>query len=153
MRTLAVDQSGATIQTNNATVDRTNFKASPDELFRVTLLAFSDVGVDPTIIDAQHKRIGNPGFIRTRTLGAVALSRYLECGTNMSGVKADNDRITLAVEANIEEDGTRDSAMRILVSATAKSMMGSSTAAVDCASTGKLEQALRNAVALRLAKR
>lgn len=153
MRILAVDQNGATIQTSTAGVERTNYSASPDELFRVTLLAFADIGVEPTVIDAQQKRIGNPGFIRTRTLGSVPLSRYLECGTNMSGVKADNDRITLVVESIIEADGTKDSAMRILVNASAKSMMGSSTAAVECASTGRLEQLLRNAVGLRLAKR
>lgn len=152
MRTLAVDRNG-TIQTNGADVERAPFSVSADELFRVTTLAFSDIGVNPTVLDAQQKRVGNPGFIITRKLGTVPLSKYLECGTNMSGVKADNDRITMVVDANIEADGTKASVLRILVSATAKSMMGSSTDAVECATTGKLERSLRNAIELRLAKR
>ncbi len=77
---------------------------------------------------------------------------HLECGSNMSGVKADNDRITLSVDATVEPDGAAASALQIRVAATAKSMMGSATEAVECASTGRLEQTLRAAIGLRLAK-
>ena len=59
-----------------------------------------------------------PGILPRSICFALLLGATISAGgcASPSGVKADNDRITMVVDANIEADGTQDSALRILVS-------------------------------------
>lgn len=150
-RTLAVTETGR-ITASATDADRTSFEATPDQVFAVLAASFADIGIEATVVDAKARRAGNPSLQLTRTLGKTPLSLYLECGTTLLGRRADNDRILLTMSATAAPAASGGTQLVTRVTATARSMSGSSSGSLDCGSTGRLERALQDAVTQRLAK-
>jgi hypothetical protein len=151
MRTLIVTDAGR-IQSTTDVSDRFGIKAPVDKAFDALTGAFRDVGVEPTQINGALHQVGNPGFQRTGKLGNTPLSAYFECGSDMTGLRANRDRITIALSATVLAVAGGTSEVRTQLTASSRNMMGSSTDAIACGSTGKLEQALRVATELRTVK-
>jgi hypothetical protein len=150
MRTLAVTDQGA-IQTTGSQSDRTTYDASAERVFSALVAALPEVGVEASLVDATQRSAGNPRFQRSRTLGKLPLSMYFNCGSGMTGPKADSDRLTITLMSSVDVVRAGTAQLRTSLTATAQSMSGASTGVVDCGSTGKLETALRDAVGRRLA--
>ena len=92
--------------------------------------------------DTVSKVVYNKRVIGVRRLAGQANSRWLRCGTGLTGQYADRWRVTLAYAVFVEQVSADTSRVGVALFATAKNPEGVSTSAVACASTGALEREL-----------
>lgn len=127
----------------------TTLSASPSAVWAILPLAFQDLGIALSTVDSTQLVMGNTGQRVRRELGDTRLSRYLNCGTSGMGLSiADRYDVRLTVFSSVRAAPT-GSSLLTQVSAAA-SQPGVAGGAVQCASTGALEDALGRAVQLRL---
>jgi hypothetical protein len=90
--------------------------------------------------DTISKVVYNKQSIVMRKLAGQPMSRWLRCGTGLTGEHANSWRITLAYAVFVEPVSTDSSRVGVAVFATARNPEGVSTSSVACASTGALER-------------
>lgn len=151
MRTLAVTDQGS-IQSPTDASDRFAIKASVDRTFKALTGAMRDLGIEPTRMDSAAHQVGNPGFQKTGKLGSSPLSLFFECGSDLTGQRANRDRVTIAINATVVAAAGGTSEVRTQLNASSRNMMGNSTDPIACGTTGRLENSLRVGTELRLAK-
>ena len=129
--------------------------AAPAAVYRVLPAAFTAVGMEPNAMIAAERRVALVDGRFRRRLGKERLSRYVACGTGMTGApNADEYEVRLTVNARVApvEGDTARSALATLVTAVARPAT-SSTDPITCSSTGVLETQLaaeaRRLVAVR----
>ena len=74
------------------------------------------------------------------------LSRYLECGSGLTGPFADRYRIEMLVRTTIVPAGTGGVRVESYVEASARNPEGSSNTGVACATTQRLEREIAQRV-------
>ena len=82
----------------------------------------------------------NKRLIASSRLAGQPMSRFLRCGTGLTGDHADLWRITLAYAVFVETVSADKSRVGVALFATARNTDGVSTSAVACGSTGVLER-------------
>lgn len=135
-----------TIQTRS-----TQIAANAKTLWGVLPGAYQDLALDLAVYDSALMVIGNPGLqVNRGRVGDTRVSRYLNCGTDpMGSALADRYNVRLSVVSRVREAGAGASVLETEVSGDAAQRAVSSVA-VSCASTGVLEEAVANAVKMRL---
>ena len=124
--------------------------ASTDAVWKALPAAYAGLGIDLMVIDRPSGTIGNRSFIRTRTLAGKRLSAYFECGSSMTGLRADEGRVTAASVTRVTAASDGETQLSTTVAGVVQTVEGSSAQSIPCASTGALEEAIRNAVARQL---
>ncbi|MGH7712834.1 MAG: hypothetical protein ACREOG_16205, partial [Gemmatimonadaceae bacterium] len=82
---------------------RIELPASRGEVFQVTAAAFEvELKIDTKVRDSTAGLVGNMELVKMRTLGRAPLSRYVSCGSGMTGPNADSYRIHLAIMAFVD---------------------------------------------------
>ena len=124
-------------------------KAPPADVWKALPAVYADLGLTggPAIGQQQTFAAVLPSV--RRQLNKVSLSRYLDCGTTPSGaLGADVHMVRLQVSSIVDPQptGTR---IRTQVLARATSVENSN-GAMECSSTGVLEQRLAQAIDARL---
>ncbi|MEJ2502146.1 MAG: hypothetical protein P8177_02345 [Gemmatimonadota bacterium] len=123
--------------------------ADLDDVWRHLPATYASIGVEPSelAIDAANRRVGIRNY-RTRTLADQRLSRFLYCGSSLGQPKIDNGygRVHLVTWLEREENGTR---VHTRLEGDARDTR-TSTAAVSCSSTGRLERIVTDHLAQRL---
>ncbi len=92
--------------------------------------------------DPRGYRAGNSHWITRGNIGSARMSTFLRCGIAPAGPLADSHRITMSVITELKAVSADTTAVLTQVTATASPVDGSSTAAVNCATTGSLEAAI-----------
>jgi hypothetical protein len=116
-----------------------------DSVWRALPGVFLELQVDPTTIDPKEHVISNTGFVVRRSMGGARLSRYLDCGGNISGAFADQLKITMSLTVQVVADSADVSTLRTQMTAygTQEAVTGNS---VICATTGALESRIAHMV-------
>lgn len=114
-------------------------RASVDEAWRALPGVFAAFGIVPQHLDSEQKILGNFEHVVRRTLAGEPLSRYLSCGSTMSGSIADSYDVRLSVASQLLPAEAGQSLVRTRVEATARSREGVSGSPVPCGTTGRLE--------------
>ena len=91
-----------------------------------------------------ERRIG-VGAWQPQRIAGERMSEWVRCGSGMTGRNADTHRVTLSVTSVVEPEGA-GSVITTRVDGTARSMSGTSTAPIRCASKGTLESFMVKAV-------
>jgi hypothetical protein len=104
------------------------------QVWRVLPLAYDSVGLVVTAMDAAVHLIDNGGVRLSRQLGGVPLSRYIDCGSVRTQLRA-NDSAATSVITEVQAMG-RPAAFSQDYS--------------RCSSTGKLESQLAAAILAKL---
>lgn len=111
----------------------------PELALRSLMRAYEALGVEVTLVDPKKLQIGNPALVVRRTLAGSPLSRFLNCGSGMTGLHADNDRVYLSVISAATATPT-GSLVETRVQAEAQDITaGASADRVPCETTGALE--------------
>ena len=123
--------------------------AKPEAVWRQLPAIYASLGIEPSelaVNDAGH-RVGVRNY-RTRELAEQRLSRFLYCGTSLGQPKIDSGygRVHLMTWLEAEGTGTR---VYTRLEGDARDAR-TSTAAVRCSSTGRLERVLTERLASRL---
>jgi hypothetical protein len=124
-------------------------KSPPADVWKALPAAYADLGLTGGPAIGQQQTFAAVLPTVRRQLNKVPLSRFLDCGTTAAGVSgADVHMVRLQVSSIVEPQpaGTR---VRTQVLARATSVENSN-GAMDCSSTGVLEQRLAQALDARL---
>jgi hypothetical protein len=150
MRTLTTTDAGS-IQTVTDVSERFAISAPVEKVFAALTPALRDVGIEPTTIDPAAHQVGNPGFQKTGKLGSASMTDYFDCGGDMTGLRASRDRMTISIMLTVTPAAAGSSDVRAQIRATSRNMMGTSSDAIQCGSSGRLEGAIKAATERHLA--
>ena len=150
-RILGVDnQSGEVLHTQSSTGPVASSIHAPFSAVWAALPdAYNSLEIELTVIDPPSGTIGNRSFIRTRSLGGKRLSAYFDCGSSMTGMRADEGRMVVSVVSRATAGADGQTSLATTVSGVVQTNEGASAQAIPCASSGALEETIRSAVARR----
>ena len=120
-----------------------------ENVWAVLPQVFEDLDVPLAVHDSDSKKIGNDGF-QPRRVGGSRLSQFLRCGTGMTATpNADRYQVTMSLTTRLSEADDGGTTIVTVVWATAKPRdVGGN--AVNCASTGELENRISEMVTEKL---
>jgi hypothetical protein len=155
---LAVNAGGLSAQFARARVWPPGFPAqvaldtmvAPQELdapygkvFAAVVAAFDDMKIPLDTRDSASGMVGNLTLKRSGNLAGAQMSRWLNCGSGITGPNADNWRTYVSVVALLDRVTTTNrTQIRVAMIAGAQDMQGASKEAVTCSSTGGIESQL-----------
>jgi uncharacterized protein YndB with AHSA1/START domain len=130
---------GGTVRiTREEYVARTDLEMPVERVFAALSEAYQRVGLPSPELDPAAHVAAVEGFAVTRRLQGVPLSRYLECGSGITGAYADTHRVRLYVNTALEPAGAEQTIVRTRVEATA-APTGGGGGTRTCSSMGALE--------------
>lgn len=108
-----------------------------------------------TVIDRPAGRMGDTGLVIMRRWNGQAMSYYMNCGSTMTGQRADEDRLRAVLLAQISRLRADTIGIAVHFSAIATPMTGAAATQAQCVSNGRgesefLDETIRR---LGLAKR
>lgn len=138
-----VDDVGGVVTLSRTDVSATDsIEATGPSAMAALLAAYEAVGIPTAIADSAAGRVGNLRFVTRRRLAGAPLSRFVSCGTSLTGPRADSDRVQLRVLSTLRTGTGGWSLVTTTVAAQATDVSGTSADPQLCASTGALERAL-----------
>jgi hypothetical protein len=152
-QTLGVFSPSGMISTTIPGSDRSHTQSLPfsiSQVWSVLPAVYDSLGIPVRTLDPATHTIGNDGFALRRRLKSTALSRLIDCGSTPLGPNADDYDVRLSVVTAIRaiDGGTT-------VTTTLEAAARPANYAQDyssCSSRGVIEQAIIDAVRVRLAR-
>ena len=124
--------------------------SSPETVMRALIRAYEGMGIPVTLVDPAKRRLGNPGFLARRALNGIPLHEYMNCGDKFTGLRADDDRITITI-ISVVRPTPKGSEMETRLEASATDVAaGNSVDNLPCSSSGKLETLIHQQAKLKL---
>ncbi|MGQ0641742.1 MAG: hypothetical protein ACT4P6_13415 [Gemmatimonadaceae bacterium] len=129
---------------------RSDVSGARGEVFQVAAAALEhEFKIELRLRDSTAGVVGNLEIVKLRRLGNAAMSRYVSCGSGMTGPNADSYRIFLAIAAFVDSLSAGKTRLGVALAASAQDLQGSAKQPIACGSTGAVESQIRRAVALR----
>lgn len=124
---------------------------TPSAVLGAAVGALESFKIKAEVVDSARGIVANLKFVKTGRLAGVQLSRFVNCGTGITGPNADGSRVTLAVAVLVDPLSGSRARFGIAVVGSAINMTGSSVEPNACLSTGVLEEKLTEIIKNRLA--
>ncbi|MHB1192964.1 MAG: hypothetical protein ACYC6F_07930 [Longimicrobiales bacterium] len=121
-------------------------QATPEAAWAALPKAYADLGIPVREVSAASRVLGNSRFTLSRRLGDTPLSRYLECGSGLTGPFADRYRIEMLIRTSIVPADGGAVRVETYLEATGRNPEGSSNTGVPCATTQRLEREIAGRV-------
>jgi hypothetical protein len=121
-------------------------QAAPEAAWTALLAAYQSMGIPLSTVDAAQRTASAVDLEVRRRLAGKSLSEFLDCGSNLTGLIANSYRVRLTVSSTLKPDAQGGSTLQTSVSASATSPQGASSAPVNCATTGRLEEEIARRV-------
>ncbi len=121
-------------------------EATPEAAWEALPKAYADLGIPVREVSEASRTLGNSRFTLSRRLGETPLSRYLECGSGLTGPFADRYRIELLIRTSIVPVDGGGVRVETYVEASGRNPEGSSNTIVACATTQRLEREIAGRV-------
>ena len=130
-------------------VDRVSndIPAPPDAAFEALAEVYQEIGIEIAGIDAAARALNNPDLRISRRLGGERLSRYLSCGSGLTGAFADRFRIQMNILSQVTPGPEGTSVLNTTIQAFGVNPEGTSNTRVPCGSTYQLEYRIAEMVA------
>jgi len=124
--------------------------ASSGRTYAALRAVFEDLKLPVEVRDSTVLQIGNSGFVKRGSFAGRRMSAWLDCGSNMSGPRADNYRIELGSVAFVTVVGRESSNIRIAVIGTALDVGEAARPQIACYTSGALERRLHELLLKKL---
>lgn len=109
-------------------------------VWQAVLTAMTARKITPSVFDRPAGRMGDTALVMSRTWHGSPVSRYLNCGSNMTGARADQDRIKAVFLVQLTRLQADSIGLAVHLSGTATAMAsGNSTGQAACLSSGQAE--------------
>ncbi|MEO8449698.1 MAG: hypothetical protein ABI647_07915 [Gemmatimonadota bacterium] len=125
---------------------------TPDQVFDALIAVYADLSLPVSDPDKEGHRVGVRGAKCMRQLGKIPLSRFLDCGSGMTGSNADSWRVVLTVISTVRPEPDSKASVSTFVTGEAVDMSGSASDRMGCSSTGNLESEVQRRVKVKLAQ-
>ncbi|HSW28621.1 MAG TPA: hypothetical protein VLH75_03910 [Longimicrobiales bacterium] len=119
---------------------------TPEAAWEALPKAYADLGIPVREVSETSRTLGNSRLAISRRLGDAPLSRYLECGSNLTGPFADRYRIEMLIRTSIVPADAGGVRVESYLEATGRNPEGSSNTGVACATTQRLEREIARRV-------
>jgi hypothetical protein len=100
--------------------------------------------------DSLRGVVGVSSVARMRTFANARISKWLNCGTGITGLNADNWRVFITAFAFVDRADSANTTLRLAIVGGARDVAGSSTEPVACGSTGNFESLVAERVKANL---
>ncbi len=150
VRVLAVDSDGTVIRRSSDDKARVVFAAPMDKVWPAMVLAYAELGIQPTVSARAEGRYGNEGFIMPKRVGTRPIGDFFQCGSGMAGPYVDAGRLTANVLTTIQSTPDGNTIGATYVSGSLRRNEGASADPIVCASTGAIEEQIRKSIERRL---
>jgi hypothetical protein len=127
-------------------------RSAPDAVYRAVLDAYRELEIPTGNTDGKVGIVGSERFEKRIKLGPTQLSQLFSCGDGPAGAHADFYRLTIAIVSWVKPREGGESTLGIAVAASGQDITGVYKAPRECASTGRIEQKIKDKVEL-LARR
>jgi len=133
-------------------VDRVSndIKAAPDVAFEALVAVYQELGIEIAGMDVPTRAINNPDLRITRRLGGERLSKYLSCGSGLTGAFADRFRVQMNILSQITPGPEGNSVVNTTIQAFGVNPEGTSNTRVPCGSTYQLEYRIADMISERV---
>jgi len=121
-----------------------------DVVWRTLPAAYDSLKIPLTVLDAKTHHIGNEGLKIRQRLGAVMLSKYIDCGQAQIGPSADSYDVFLNVTTTLNASSGAETEIATVVESAARPLNFGQDY-VRCTSKGTIENEISAIVAHRLA--
>lgn len=121
---------------------------SPIQAFRNALFVLDSLKIPVAYADSIRGVIQHHGFVARSQLARRPISQSFRCGMGLSGDYADTWRVSVAYAVFVKPDGEHSKIGVAFISG-ANDVEGVSKPAVQCGTTGTLEQTIARAVGIR----
>lgn len=121
-------------------------QAAPEAVWEVLPKAYADLGIPVRERSDAARILGNARFVLSRRLGETPLSRYLECGSSLTGPFADRYRVEMLIRTAVVPGDGGGARLESYLEASARNPEGGSNTGVACASTQRLEREIARRV-------
>jgi hypothetical protein len=125
--------------------------APPGRVFTAASLVLQNLKIPIDVADSTGGTLGALKLVRTRNVAGSALSRFLSCGSGMTGPRADSHRVIMPLLLTLDPGPENTTKLRISLVGSAQDNSGTSNTPVICGSTGALEGLLRTNIDKQLA--
>jgi hypothetical protein len=122
--------------------------APPQRAWAALVFVYDQLKIPVALRDTARHYLGNLHFTRMRSLAGQPLSRFVECGNDMTGSRADKYRVHLAILSRIDSLPDGRSRVRSAAVAGAEDVMGAAKEPIACGSTGALETRILDLVVM-----
>jgi hypothetical protein len=123
-----------------------------DNTWKAALETFQALGFKVDQVDPNQHTVGTHAHRVRRTLNGVRLSQIFDCGTDLTGVIADNKQIRMDVEIGVTGSGLNESTVSTRIHGVAYAVEGTSTDPMRCGTKGFLEKRILEDVKARATK-
>jgi hypothetical protein len=120
------------------------------QAFSAIAAAFEDMKLPVKISDKSQGLVGNTKIQALRDLAGNRLTHLLDCGSKSTGLNAETYRISFVLLALLDSVDAGHTKIRVGFTAGAEPPGGSARDAVNCSSSGVLEQQLIDRAKLHL---
>lgn len=130
-------------------VDRVSvdIPASPDATWQALIEVYDNIGIEIGGADPARRALNNPDLTVSRRLGGERLSKYLSCGSGLTGAFADRARVQMSILSQVTATPDGQSVVHTTIRAVGQNPEGVSNTRVPCGSTHQLEYRIAHEVA------
>jgi hypothetical protein len=111
-------------------------------LYHATVVVLENMKIPIEVNDSAGGLVGNLRLTVMRRLAGEPLSRFLNCGTSMTGPNADGYRVSAALLTILDPLPGNKTRLRVAFAAGARDIIGTSNDPVMCGSSGVFESRL-----------
>jgi hypothetical protein len=129
-----------------------NIWAPPADVWKTVVVTYNDLGLPVTTIDEQKHKISSTDARAPRKIGGKALRDYFDCGSGITGPRVDSYDVAYTIVTSVTPAAGDSSTISSTIVGSAKDPSGSSTASVNCGTTGRLEKRIAELVKLKLGR-
>ncbi|HUQ99241.1 MAG TPA: hypothetical protein VM166_07295 [Gemmatimonadaceae bacterium] len=149
-KVLVSTELGAIHSNRDVRIARANLKSPRTVVVAVLKDAYEELGIPVKVADPVTGQVGNNYFSKTGHLGSVPLSRYVSCGSTLTGPAADNYRVTLSVLSVV---GATGAGSHVETHLTARADPETGNGSLQCESMNTLEEEIHRVLLRRLGDR
>ena len=146
-RVLVVDNSGR-VYRQSTSDERLHdeLDASRSRVWTALTRAYTLLGLQPTASERESGVYGNEGFDFPREFNGHSAEVYFSCGQDVMGPLVQRGRLVALVMSSLTSSTPTETRLTTHVAARLSRHEGTSSEAITCASTGRLEKELHESV-------
>ena len=141
-----------TLLTDPARASTVDIDAPPTTVWLAVRKVYADLEIPVTLENPPEHRLGNPSFFKSRTMGGMAMTNWVDCGSGMTGPNATTWRIFMMSLTDVIPDGKGGTTLKTTFTAMGQDVTAGSADRIPCGTTGRFEQNILNRVKLALGK-
>ena len=121
-------------------------------VFHQAAQVFTELKLQVDARDSVRGMVGITGTPKMRQFAGRPISRWLNCGSGITGLNADNWRVYITAFAFVDAADSATTTLRLAMVGGAQDVQGSSTEPVACGTTGGFETMFADKVKSRIAQ-